>query len=207
MEDETVLHNIPYMGDEVLDQDGTFIEELIKNYDGKVHGDREGGVIDDDIFVELVTALVPYCDEDERSDSGLKSAKPEKLDEASLIRDKTDNVAVQPQTKDLPNIIVFQAIASVFPDKGAPEEFRERYFEIRKTKIVLVINNPLVYRYMELTERVDPVALGSECTPNIDGPKAPSVQREQAMHSFHTLFCRRCFKYDCFLHRKFAYFV
>ncbi|PIO31570.1 Histone-lysine N-methyltransferase EZH2 [Aquarana catesbeiana] len=129
VEDETVLHNIPYMGDEVLDQDGTFIEELIKNYDGKVHGDRDK--------------------------------------ETQLPR-------------KFPSDKIFEAISSMFPDKGTTEELKEKY--------------------KELTEQQLPGALPPECTPNIDGPNAKSVQREQSLHSFHTLFCRRCFKYDCFLH-------
>uniref|UniRef100_A0AAQ5XLT8 Histone-lysine N-methyltransferase EZH2 n=1 Tax=Amphiprion ocellaris TaxID=80972 RepID=A0AAQ5XLT8_AMPOC len=134
VEDETVLHNIPYMGDEILDQDGTFIEELIKNYDGKVHGDRG----------------------------------------ETLSRTNSD------ASKKFPSDKIFEAISSMFPDKGSTEELKEKY--------------------KELTEQQLPGALPPECTPNIDGPNARSVQREQSLHSFHTLFCRRCFKYDCFLH-------
>lgn len=208
-----MLHNIPYMGDEVLDQDGTFIEELIKNYDGKVHGESETDDMDDDVFVELVASLVQYCGDDEKaaelSATGTTpktlSVKLDKTEEGTADRGTTDCATVT-DVKDIPNLTVFQAIASVFSDKGSAEELREKYgssfFHTIMNSFSILTVSFCTFRYMEMTERLDPVVMGSECTANMDGTKAPSVQREQAMHSFHTLFCRRCFKYDCFLHRK-----
>ncbi|XP_056435010.1 histone-lysine N-methyltransferase EZH1 [Gadus chalcogrammus] len=241
VEDETFLHNIPYMGDEVLEQDEAFLEELIDNYDG-VHGDREGGFINDEIFKELVEALSQYPDlEEEEEEVGEEEEQPmmttttaeeegaavkKEEEERALGRSSVEEVAavvvVKKEeeralrrtsaegseetktmpvftttfvrrkrrsiaevrdascTKKIPQDKIFTAIASMFPYKGTMEELKEKY--------------------KDLLEPASPVKLPPLCTPNIDGPFAKSVQREQSLHSFHTLFCRRCFKYDCFLH-------
>ncbi|KAM9391811.1 histone-lysine N-methyltransferase EZH1 [Pholidichthys leucotaenia] len=208
VEDETFLHNIPYMGDEVLEQDEAFLEELIDNYDG-VHGDREGGFISDEIFKELVDALSQYSDhEDEEEEeeravgggaaaeatgrkederlmrrSSVEASEESKAGAAAFMRRKrksTAEVRDTSGTKKIPNDKIFTAIASMFPYKGTMEELKEKY--------------------KDLLEPPSPVKLPPLCTPNLDGPFAKSVQREQSLHSFHTLFCRRCFKYDCFLH-------
>ncbi|XP_034749000.1 histone-lysine N-methyltransferase EZH1 isoform X1 [Etheostoma cragini] len=208
VEDETFLHNIPYMGDEVLEQDEAFLEELIDNYDG-VHGDREGGVISDEVFKELVEALSQYSDheeeeeeeaavtavtgtmadvmgkkEDERvmrsSVEGSEETKPGTVASIRRKRRSTTEVRDLSSSKKVPNDNIFTAIASMFPYKGTMEELKEKY--------------------KDLLEPPSPVKLPPHCTPNLDGPFAKSVQREQSLHSFHTLFCRRCFKYDCFLH-------
>ncbi|KAL8565083.1 hypothetical protein ACOMHN_005286 [Nucella lapillus] len=175
VEDETVLHNIPYMGDDILDKDTAFIEELLRNYDGKVHGSRSTSFISDDVFVALtqsLTQLYPYtrtpATVPEESESGEESQ--------SSIQSGTESKKV-----DVPQII-FEAISATFPEKGSPTELRDRYRELLES------------------QASDPNTLPPECTPNIDGPNAKSVPREQTLHSFHALFCRRCYKYDCFLH-------
>ncbi|XP_056096936.1 histone-lysine N-methyltransferase EZH1 [Rhinichthys klamathensis goyatoka] len=203
VEDETFLHNIPYMGDEVLEQDEAFLEELIDNYDG-VHGDREGGFINDEIFKELVEALSQYSDpeeeeeeepaeneeeepaenEEEVDEKGMQKSASEGPEESIVGIFKRKRSTAEGRevstNKKIPDDKIFTAIASMFPYKGTMEELKNKY--------------------KDLLEPSSPVKLPPLCTPSMDGHFAKSVQREQSLHSFHTLFCRRCFKYDCFLH-------
>ncbi|KFV58106.1 Histone-lysine N-methyltransferase EZH1, partial [Gavia stellata] len=183
VEDETVLCNIPYMGDEVKEEDETFIEELINNYDGKVHGEEGSVLISDAVFLELVNALNQYSDEEEEGHNDSEVKQEDGKEELPVTR-KRKRIAAEGNKKcskkRFPNDMIFTAISSMFPEYGFPDDMKERY--------------------RELTEVSDPNVLPPQCTPNIDGPCAKSVQREQSLHSFHTLFCRRCFKYDCFLH-------
>ncbi|XP_029645700.1 histone-lysine N-methyltransferase EZH2 isoform X2 [Octopus sinensis] len=178
VEDETILHNIPYMGDDILDQDCAFIEELLKNYDGKVHGDRDTKFINDDLFMELVDALWANYNDTDPEQRELSSPSSQNTNDGIKTELKEDEVDKSRKTP--PADIIFQSISAMFPDKGTQEELKEKYIDLMETQ--------------------DPNNIPPECTPNIDGPNARSVPREQTMHSFHTLFCRRCFKYDCFLH-------
>lgn len=53
VEDETELANIPYMGE---DQDSSFLEELLRNYDGRVHGNFPFS-IEEDLICDLINTL------------------------------------------------------------------------------------------------------------------------------------------------------
>uniref|UniRef100_A0A674MAU6 [histone H3]-lysine(27) N-trimethyltransferase n=1 Tax=Takifugu rubripes TaxID=31033 RepID=A0A674MAU6_TAKRU len=172
VEDETFLHNIPYMGDDVLEQDEAFLEELIDNYDG-VHGDREGGFISDEIFKELVEALSQYSDheDEEEEEAGAASEVMRKKEDERMMR----RSSVEGSEDSRPGTMPF---------------IRRKRRNTAEGRAV----------YKDLLEPPSTVKLLPLCTPNLDGPFAKSVQREQSLHSFHTLFCRRCFKYDCFLH-------
>ncbi|KXJ23903.1 histone-lysine N-methyltransferase EZH2 [Exaiptasia diaphana] len=184
VEDETVLHNIPYMGEDVLDQDGSFIEELIKNYDGKVHNARvfDEYTLTDSLLVELIDNVMKAL---EAKGNDSKPDTEESKDEET-IPIESDNNNTTKETKDdikeshsIPNE-VFQTIVNMFPEKSWTEaDIKARYFDEASRNKGL---------------------LPPECTPNIDSPEAQSVSREQSLHSFHMLFCRRCYKYDCFMH-------
>lgn len=114
VEDETVLHNIPYMGEEVLDKDGSFIEELIKNYDGKIHdgeGEEEGGEgLEDSLLLKLVDAM-----KNVRCNPQKMTRGPHKATDIPPRHSDVD------QTKEL-----FEAIATALGEKFS-KKIRARY--------------------------------------------------------------------------------
>ncbi|XP_065891762.1 histone-lysine N-methyltransferase EZH2-like isoform X2 [Dysidea avara] len=149
VDDETVLHNIPYMGEEVLEKEGSFIEELIGNYDGKVHDENHLSNIDDDTLVQLADSVHDMINERAPGKSSL--------------------------TPKHPSLTTFSLISSVLKGE-APKVLSDRYYQLTNKEIK------------------------NRAVPNIDDPTSEACPKGESLHSFKTLFCRRCFKYDCVQH-------
>lgn len=75
-----------------------------------------------------------------------------------------------------PHDVIFEAISMFFSDKRTTEKLKDKY--------------------RELTDQNS----ATNCTPSIDGEDAQPVTRQVALHSYHLLFCRICYRYDCFIH-------
>ncbi len=106
-----VLANIPYVGDNVTDPDEDFINELIENYDGKVHGEV-GGYMNDEMFVDLVNSLVKY----DPSNASAKKRVPSATSTTS------------------PDAIIFEKLSEYFPDKGQAVDLKDRYKMLTQPK-------------------------------------------------------------------------
>lgn len=101
----------------------------------------------------------------------------ERLANRCLVRGEANK---QPPITPPDSDLMFEAMASIFKDYGCAEDIKKKYYRL------------IEWRQEEVQNL--------ESTPNIDGDNAQSVPREQTLHSFRTLFCRRCYRYDCSLH-------
>jgi hypothetical protein len=182
-----------------------FVNELIANYDGKVHGENNFQYLNDEMFVDLVKSLTKYLTDDP-------------LYTASSSKEKKD-------------MILFEKIAEFFPDKGNQFELKEKYEQLIQPKVgrpigensAKVANNSIQLRKNKTTKIQSNIFRSFErdlnlifyskkknkqktidCTPSLDDTENNYSERltiEQMTHSYKSLFCPRCYKYDCLEHK------
>lgn len=144
--DESVLFNIPYLGEDVLTKDKKFIDELITDYDNKVHDERETDKLEDDTFFKLVETLTIRHEEEEIRKSR-PTPHPAKVARLTMAKDETrrkdgalaldsdgnkEHLSERhkvPRMK-MPSNLIFEAISKTFPDEGSPGKLCDRLVEL-----------------------------------------------------------------------------
>lgn len=114
-----MLKNIPYVSDSDSKADDEFVNELLEDYEGKVHGGI-GGYMNDIILVDLVESLIKYHNQ--------------QINQKPLASKNTSSLTKN--STCAPDMIVFEKISECFPDKGNAAEIKEKYRVLTKGTII-----------------------------------------------------------------------
>ncbi|KAI3383083.1 hypothetical protein SNEBB_010439 [Seison nebaliae] len=100
VEDENILTNLPYVynseeNGEKLKETNQFFEELVDEYDGLLHSNQIGKLLDDEIFVELVRLLLEYGEKSNKSSQFIFHLL------SSIFNDKGNTLELEDRYKEL----------------------------------------------------------------------------------------------------------
>ncbi|KAL5960822.1 Histone-lysine N-methyltransferase E z [Taenia solium] len=219
VEDEPVLNHLPYMGEEQA-QDDVFLEELLNNYDGRLHGNFPFD-FESHLTVELVDTVhskwetLPNTEVVESPKSfhfECEGHHREKVENGSCgqVPVENHNKFEQEDRANEDGVISYKSKLSTLTSNSpkcpssSPKNSAVAPDASAEANVSRVSSDSGISESVFKTPET-----GTPSCPNLDDPvevkevcdreqKRPS--RHDALHTFRALFCRRCFKYDCALH-------
>jgi len=130
-DDGKFLTNIPFLGDEIIDKDKKFIDEMMNLYEGKVHGLSETSTkkmhMNDDVFFDLVKSLL-------ESEKGEHRLFPDSFMHGNTSEGKrlknaagAEGAAARKEAfEERSDNLLFAALSETFKGIGTPDELKER---------------------------------------------------------------------------------
>lgn len=170
-EDQTMLQHIPYVGD---GDTSKFIEDLYLNYEGSTLFD------DDEDFSNILNGLIVTLTE-----KYMREMPGVATQQRLVHTDAGEEVAAEePEPEPEPSDVLFEALSNAIGMRirdHEPRDIEQRFHDIKR-------NTAQKKKVMPLAPDADDL--------DLDGV----IGEDDALDSYESLFCRRCYMYDCWFH-------